>query len=260
MLTATHNAYREKGSMRSKLAMFFFELIVLVFPFVIALPVRAQVAGATLTGTITDTTGAITPSAKVSVTNIATGQAIETQTDSSGVYRVSNLTPGDYELAVTAPGHSTNTIKVTIIADVNNTADLRLGQVLLLGDLGFSPSQTQGSAQDQARLDRRSHMLKIHQRLGLIDTAPLIATVILGAGAAGKGTSSTDRWVHLALGSATGDLYFMSAYYAIRAPKIQGTQTRGQIRVHKALAWIHGPGMILTPILGAIAFDQKKQR
>jgi hypothetical protein len=57
----------------------------------------------------------------------------------------------------------------------------------------------------------------------------------------------------------TGDLYFLSAYYAIRAPKIPGTETHGPIRVHKALAWIHGPGMILTPILGAIAFDQKSK-
>jgi hypothetical protein len=51
----------------------------------------------------------------------------------------------------------------------------------------------------------------------------------------------------------------MSAYYAIRAPKIPGTEPRGQIRLHKALAWIHGPGMVLTPILGAIAFDQKSK-
>jgi hypothetical protein len=29
--------------------------------------------------------------------------------------------------------------------------------------------------------------------------------------------------------------------------------------VHKALAFIHGPGMILTPILGAIAFDQRSR-
>ena len=49
------------------------------------------------------------------------------------------------------------------------------------------------------------------------------------------------------------------AYYAIRAPRIPGTETRGPIRLHKALAWIHGPGMILTPILGAIAFDQKSR-
>ncbi len=102
-------------------------------------------------------------------------------------------------------------------------------------------------------------MLKIHQRLGLIDTIPLLATVILGTGAGGKSTSSTDRYAHLALGSVTGDLYFMSAYYAIRAPKIPGTQARGPIRLHKALAWIHGPGMILTPILGAMAFDQKSK-
>jgi hypothetical protein len=126
-----------------------------------------------------------------------------------------------------------------------------------IGDLGFPDSQTQGNIAAQARLDKRSHMLKIHQRLGLIDTVPLIATVILGAGAGGKGTSTSDRWAHLALGSVTGDLYFISAYYAIRAPRIPGTQTRGQIRLHKALAWIHGPGMILTPILGAMAFDEK---
>ena len=38
-----------------------------------------------------------------------------------------------------------------------------------------------------------------------------------------------------------------------------GTHTRGPIRLHKALAWIHGPGMILTPLLGAMAFEQKSQ-
>ena len=56
---------------------------------------------------------------------------------------------------------------------------------------------------------------------------------------------------------AASDLYFTSAYFAIRAPSIKGTPTRGPIRVHKALAWIHGPGMILTPNLGALAYQQK---
>jgi hypothetical protein len=102
-------------------------------------------------------------------------------------------------------------------------------------------------------------MLKVHQRLGLIAAAPMVATLILGPGAGGKSTSSADRFGHLALGSLTGDLYFMSAYYAIRAPRIPGTESHGQIRLHKALAWIHGPGMILTPVLGAIAFDQKSR-
>ena len=59
------------------------------------------------------------------------------------------------------------------------------------------------------------------------------------------------------LGSATAGMYFSTAYFAICAPRVPGTETRGPIRLHKALAWIHGPGMILTPILGAIAYSQK---
>jgi hypothetical protein len=141
----------------------------------------------------------------------------------------------------------------------NQTPPSNNSQAPSLEDLGLSPSQTQGDPQLQARLDKRTHMLKMHQRLGLITTVPMIITVATGFGAGGKGTSTSDRWAHLALGAATGDLYFATAYYAIFAPRIPGTQTRGQIRVHKALAWVHGPGMILTPILGAIAFDQKSK-
>lgn len=141
----------------------------------------------------------------------------------------------------------------------NQTPPSNNSQAPSLEDLGLSPSQTQGDPQLQAKLDKRTHMLKIHQRLGLITAVPMIATVATSLGAGGRGTSTSDRWAHLALGAATGDLYFATAYFAIFAPRIPGTQTRGQIRVHKVLAWIHGPGMILTPILGAMAFDQKSK-
>jgi hypothetical protein len=93
----------------------------------------------------------------------------------------------------------------------------------------------------------------------LITTLPLIASVATSLNAGGKSTSSASRDLHVALGGLTGDLYFMTAYYAIRAPRVPGTETRGPIRFHKVMAWIHGPGMILTPILGAIAFDQKSK-
>jgi hypothetical protein len=245
--------------MNLKMANFALALATLIVGLMFSHSLRAQIPTATLSGTITDPSGAVVPNAKVSLKNLASDKSVETQTDSVGRYNVPNLTPGDYELSVSAVGYSTNMVKVTISTRTGETVNMTLGGVLSLGDLGFSPTQTQGSAQDQARLDKRSHMLKIHQRLGLIDAIPLAATVIAGTGAGGKSTSSSDRYLHLALGSVTGDLYFMSAYYAIRAPRIPGTQARGQIRFHKALAWIHGPGMVLTPILGAIAFDQKSK-
>ncbi len=100
-------------------------------------------------------------------------------------------------------------------------------------------------------------MLKMHQRLGLITLAPLVATLIVSNGAAGRHSTASGRELHAALGSVTAGLYLTTAGFAIFAPKEQETAGRGAIRLHKALAWIHGPGMILTPILGALAYQQR---
>lgn len=135
-----------------------------------------------------------------------------------------------------------------------------------LGDLGFTPEQTKGSPQEQARLNRRSHMLKIHQRLGLITIAPLLATLISAGGAEGEdhksagtspGASSSGRKLHAGLGITTAGMYLTTASFAVFAPKVAGTRSRGPIILHKVLAFVHGPGMVLTPILGAMAYRQR---
>lgn len=229
--------------------------------------VRAQVADASLSGTITISTGKPLANAKISIRNVATGQSTSAESGASGTYYFSGLAPGDYEVSVAALGFDVKTAKLTLAAGSAQTFNATLTAPVTpgtpaepsLSDLGFSPSQTQGTAEYQAMLDRRSHMLQIHQKLGLITAAPLIATLFTSTGAKGHHSMpgpASGRDLHAALGAATAGLYFSSAYFAIRAPKIPGTKAQGPIRVHKALAWIHGPGMILTPILGEIAFSQ----
>ncbi|MBO0862251.1 MAG: carboxypeptidase regulatory-like domain-containing protein [Chloracidobacterium sp.] len=245
-----------------------FSAAIAIIPFLlVAAPIDAQTAATqtgaiAIQGTVKDTSGMAVAFAKISAKSKAPGASAGAVADASGAFSIRNLPPGDYEVTASAEGFAAQTIQITIQSESPQTVNITLsasGAAPSLSDLGFSPSQTQGSVAEQERLDRRTRMLKLHQKLGLITTAPLVATVILGASAGGRQESSTIRDVHAAIGSATVGLYAATAYYSIFAPRIPGTDTRGPIRVHKILAWIHGAGMVLTPILGEMAFSQKSK-
>lgn len=231
----------------------------------VAAPLQAQTSGVTLSGTVSGASHGAVASATVRVTNVATGKSTETVTDQQGHYSVPNLAPANYDVSVSAVGFQAQLVSVTI-ASAGRTLDVSLPLTsgaggLTLQDLGFSQAEARGNPQEQATLDKRSHMLKIHQRLGLITAVPMFASIFTGSGAKiGRRNltpSPTGREIHTALGVTTTALYLTTAYFAIRAPKIPGTETRGHIRFHKAMAWIHGPGMVLTPTLGAIAYAQE---
>jgi len=67
-------------------------------------PIWAQVAGANLSGTVTDPSGAAIVGAQISVTNRATGVNRAVVTDSAGFFAAPNLTPGNYDVTVSAAG------------------------------------------------------------------------------------------------------------------------------------------------------------
>src|SRR6266852_8120001 len=60
-------------------------------------PLYGQVAGATLSGVISDPSGRGITSAKVSIENSTTGVVRTVETDSDGYYTAPNLLPGSYE-------------------------------------------------------------------------------------------------------------------------------------------------------------------
>lgn len=257
-------------------------LAAMILSFSIPALAPAQTPTTSLSGKVTNLSGHPVTNAKVAVRNLETGQSAETLSNPEGVYAFPSLAPGAYELTVSAEAFAAKTAQVTLTAAQPQTLDLSLSPIQSspealpnapsatpaspsLGDLGFTPQQSQPNAQLQALLDKRTEMLKIHQKLGLITAIPMAAALITGPMATAKGkngqpiteptTANLD--FHAALGGTTTALYFTSAYYAIRAPKVPGTEKHGAIRLHEGLAFIHLPGMILTPALGIMAYKQE---
>ena len=68
----------------------------------------SQINNANLNGTATDPSGAIVPNAKVEVVAPDTGFKRQTTTGSSGVYSISSLPTGTYDLTISAPGFTTS--------------------------------------------------------------------------------------------------------------------------------------------------------
>src|ERR1700676_4036086 len=65
---------------------------------------HAQVAGATLSGTVADQSGGVVPQATISIKNVATGITRSNATSAAGFYSAPNLLPGIYEVKAEAQG------------------------------------------------------------------------------------------------------------------------------------------------------------
>ena len=92
----------------------------------------AQVAGATLTGAVTDSSGATLPNAQVTITDVATGEARTVSSNAAGLYVAPNLLPGSYDVKVAATGFKTQLQKgVTLTVGAEQVLDfaMQVGQM-----------------------------------------------------------------------------------------------------------------------------------
>src|ERR1700731_193406 len=91
---------------------------------------QTTVSNGSISGTVTDPTGAVVSGAKVVVTNTSTGQSLNLNANQSGVYTSGPLDPGTYKVQVSAKGFSS--VSETVTVEVGNTASanikLQLGQ------------------------------------------------------------------------------------------------------------------------------------
>jgi hypothetical protein len=89
-------------------------------------PVGAQAPTGTISGTVTDSSGAIVPNVSVAITNRSTGTVRTGVTNSDGLYSVPALLPGEYEARIESAGFRTVLRQAQVLAGSTTTLDLEL--------------------------------------------------------------------------------------------------------------------------------------
>ena len=116
-------------------------------------PAAAQVLYGTLTGNITDVSGASIPNASVKALSITTGVVRETKSNADGSYSLNDINPGTYQITIVAEGFTPQ--QQNNITVLTNTVDrvnvqLAVGSVTQQVTVGTAPPPLQA---DRAETD-----------------------------------------------------------------------------------------------------------
>jgi hypothetical protein len=124
-------------------------IMLLAFLCLSAVPLAAQMSTSTLSGTVTDPSGGVVPSAEVTAVQESTGVVFRQKTTAAGLYSFPALTVGTYELTVQMAGFKTaRRTGVTLTVGTPVTADfvLEVGQAAETVSVESSYDQLQTSS------------------------------------------------------------------------------------------------------------------
>ena len=171
----------------------------------IVFPAWPQAGSATVSGTVRDQTGAVIPSAPVTLTNQATNGTAKTVSNETGFYVFPGLVPGPYTLTVEAPGMQKYEAKLTVLVAQTAVVDVTMavGQTateVAVRDVSTAlvvNNPTLGGTLERSRIEQ----LPINGRnvMTLLQTVP-------GMEGAGRGFGVRDASFEVALdGAALAD-------------------------------------------------------
>ena len=141
MYALSHSTARHEAAERKTLPIVWAAILMLLL--FISHSAKAQVNTGTLSGQITDSSGAAVAGAQVTVSDPATGYTRSDKTQSDGQYNLPNLPIGSYTLTVAAPGFAVESESVTINVGARARADLRMR-------VGSESQTVQVTSQDNA--------------------------------------------------------------------------------------------------------------
>src|SRR3954447_6955129 len=99
---------------------------ILALLFVCSLRILSAQSTASITGTITDSSGAIVPGATVTLVNSETRATVLGKSNDSGIYLVSFLSPGNYSFSVESPSFRRYVRNLTLVTGQVLSLDLTL--------------------------------------------------------------------------------------------------------------------------------------
>jgi len=128
--------------------------------FLLAPGAFAQTDRGTLTGTVSDTTGAVIPGVPIEAKNIQTGATYEAGSSETGNYTLAQLPAGTYELSATLPGFK-KFVRTGVIVSVATV--LRIDITLDVGATGESVTVEAASPLLKTESGEVSHNLTTDQ-------------------------------------------------------------------------------------------------
>jgi hypothetical protein len=129
--------------------------------------VAAQATSGSISGFVTDNTGAAVPHAQVKVTNEDTGVATQASTDDSGFYNVTHIIAGNYAVGIEVPGFK-SFMKQHIVLQIDSA--VRADAQLALGTVSESVTVSAEAAEMKTEKADVDHLLEQHE----LETIPVV--------------------------------------------------------------------------------------
>jgi ankyrin repeat protein len=103
---------------------------------------KSETATANISGTITDSLGAVIPEAAVVIRNIKSGWSQTLTADAEGVYKSENVPVGRYKVDATYAGFKVSSLEIEVSGEKENIVNLSLEssadiQMITMGDVAF---------------------------------------------------------------------------------------------------------------------------
>src|ERR1700722_6387963 len=122
---------------------------------VLLMPVAWAQENATITGTVSDPTGAVVPNAAITLTKIATGHERTGTSNNNCIYTFNNVGVGRFNLEATAPGFekfSTTDISVNTAQTLKEDVTLTVGNAAQTVTVQANALQVQSATSERGTL------------------------------------------------------------------------------------------------------------